>query len=73
MSTVEEIRTAIQKLSLEERAQIAAELCGWTDDEWDRQMRDNAAAGRFSVLNREADNAQAAGQTRPPNDVLHEP
>ncbi|MGO8930923.1 MAG: hypothetical protein ACLQU3_29040 [Limisphaerales bacterium] len=33
MSTVEEIRTAIQKLSLEERAQITAELCGWTDDE----------------------------------------
>ncbi len=73
MSTVEQIRTAIQELSLEERAQIAAELCGGTDDEWDRQMGNDAAAGKFSALNREADNAQAAGQTRPLNDVLHEP
>ena len=33
----------------------------------------DAAAGKFAALNREADNAQAAGQTRPLNDVLHEP
>jgi hypothetical protein len=35
MSTVEEIKTAIGRLSLEERAEITAELCGWTDDDWD--------------------------------------
>ena len=73
MSTVEEIRTAIQSLSLEDRAQITAELCGWTDDEWDGQMRDDAAAGKFAALNHEADSAQAAGQTHPLNDLLHEP
>ena len=73
MSTVEEIRTAIQKLSLEERAQITAELCGWTDDDWDRQMKADAAAGKFADLNRDADAANAAGQTRPLNDILHEP
>jgi hypothetical protein len=73
MSTVEEIRTAIQKLSLEENAEITAELCGWTDDDWDRQMKADAAAGKFAVLNRDADTAQAAGQTRPLNDILHEP
>ena len=73
MSTVEEIRTAIQKLSLEERAQITAELYGWTDNEWDSQMRDDAATGKFAALNQEADSAQAAGQTRPLNDLLHEP
>jgi hypothetical protein len=65
MSTVEEIRTAIQKLSLGERAQITAELCGWTDDDWDRQMTADAAAGGFAALNRDADAAHAAGQTRP--------
>ena len=32
MSTVEEIKTAIERLSLEERAQIMFELCGWADD-----------------------------------------
>jgi hypothetical protein len=73
MSTVEEIRTAIQKLTLEERAQITAELCGWTDDDWDRQMKNDAAGGKFAALNREADAAHAAGQTRPLNDILHEP
>jgi hypothetical protein len=73
MSTVEEIRTAIERLSLEERAQITAELCGWTDDDWDRQMKADATAGKFAPLNREADAAHAAGQTRPISDILREP
>jgi hypothetical protein len=73
MSTVEEIRTAIERLSLEERAQIIAELCGWTDDDWDRQMKADAAADKFNALNREADAAYAARQTHPLNDILHEP
>jgi hypothetical protein len=33
MSTVESISTAIKMLSVEERAEMTAELCGWTDDE----------------------------------------
>jgi hypothetical protein len=73
MSTVEEIRTAIERLSLEERTQIIAELCGWTDDDWDRQMKADAGAGKFAALNREADAAHVAGQTRALNDILHEP
>jgi hypothetical protein len=73
MSAAEEIRAAIQRLSLEERAQITAELCGWTDDKWDCEMREDAAAGKFAALNQEADRAQAAAQTRPLNDLLHEP
>lgn len=73
MSTVEEIRTAIERLSLEERAQIIADLCGWTDDDWDCQMKADAAGGKFAVLNREADADLAAGQTHPLNGILHEP
>ena len=73
MNTVESIRTAIKMLSVEERAEIAAELCGWTDDDWDRQMKADAAAGKFAALNREADAAHAAGQTHPLADILHEP
>ena len=61
MSTVEEIRTAIEMLSLEERAQMIAELCGWSDDDWDRQMKADAAAGKFAALNRDADVAYAVG------------
>jgi hypothetical protein len=75
MSTVEEVKAALAKLTLEERAEILSELCGWTDDDWDwdRQMKADAAAGNFTSLNREADTAHAAGQTRPLDDILREP
>jgi len=52
MSTLAEIRDAIAELSLEERAELIAELCGWEDDEWDRQMKADAAAGKFDEMNR---------------------
>jgi hypothetical protein len=73
MSTVEEIKTAISRLSLEERAELTADLCGWADDDWDRQMKADAAAGKFASLNRDADATHTAGQTVPLDDVLREP
>ncbi len=73
MSTVQEIKSAIAKLSLEEQAAITAELCGWTDDDWDRQMKADATAGKFEALNGEADSAQAAGRTGPLSNILREP
>lgn len=72
MNTVEEIKNAIAKLSLEERAEILSDLCGWTDDDWDRQMKRDAGAEKFSALNREAKNAHAAGKTRSLDDILDE-
>ena len=71
MNTVEEIKSAIGRLSLEERAEMLAELCGWTDDEWDRQMKSDSATGKFDSLNRAADTAHAAGQTHPLDDILN--
>jgi len=50
MSTVEEIKSAIQKLSLEERAEVAKWIHGWEDDDWDRQMAADAKAGRLDKL-----------------------
>jgi hypothetical protein len=73
MSTVEEVKAALGGLTLEERAEILSELCGWTDDDWDRQMKADAAAGKFAALNREADAANVAGQTRSLDDILREP
>ena len=60
MSTVQEIKSAIERLSLEERAALTADLCGWSDDDWDRQMKADAAAGKFMALNEEAGNANTA-------------
>jgi hypothetical protein len=71
--TVEEIKAAIVSLTLEERAEIMAELCAWSDDDWDRQMKRDAAAGKFDALNRETDTANAARKTIPLTDVLREP
>ena len=51
MSTVQEIKSAISKLSLEERAEILPELCNWKDDDWDHQMKSDAASGKFDSLN----------------------
>ena len=61
MSTVEEIKTAISRLSLEERAELTAEVCGWTEDAWDRQMKADAAAGKFAPMNGAADAAHTTG------------
>lgn len=72
MSTVVEIREAIGRLSLEERAEITAELCGWADDDWDRQMQRDAQQGKFAALNRADDTEQALGQTRILNEILRE-
>jgi hypothetical protein len=54
MSSVQEIKAAIGQLPLEERAALISELCGWTDDDWDRRMKADAKAGKFASLNKEA-------------------
>jgi hypothetical protein len=70
VSTVQEIKSAIDRLPVEERAALVAELCGWADDDWDRQMKADAAAGKFGALNEEASQAYRAGQTKPLGDIL---
>jgi hypothetical protein len=50
MSTVQEIKSAIEQLPLEERAALIADLCDWSDDDWDHQMKAEAAAGKFAAL-----------------------
>jgi hypothetical protein len=48
--SVEEIKAAIPKLSLEQRAELARCLHGWDDDEWDAQMKSDLAAGKLNKL-----------------------
>ena len=73
MSTVAEIKAAIARLSLEDRAEIAAELCGWVDDDWDRQMKNDGASGKFAALNQQALANANTGKTVPLEEVLREP
>lgn len=64
MSTVEEIKVAIGKLSLSERGELERWLHGWTDDEWDEQMNADAAAGRFDKILAEVDAEIDRGELR---------
>ena len=73
MSTVAEIRRAIGSLTVEERAEITAELCGWADDDWDRQMKRDAESGKFAAINRASEIADAARQTRSLGEILRQP
>ncbi len=54
MSKVREIKSALDRLPLPERAALIAGLCGWTDDDWDRRMKTDAKVGKFAALNEAA-------------------
>jgi hypothetical protein len=53
--TVEEIKAAIPKLTVEERAELARCLHGWEDDGWDAQMKRDLAAGKLDKLLKKVD------------------
>jgi hypothetical protein len=62
MSTIEEIKHAVQELPLEERAEFAKWFNGWEDDGWDRQMQRDAQSGKLDALLSEVDADIAAGR-----------
>jgi hypothetical protein len=53
VSTVVEIKEAIARLSAEEYAELMADLMDFPDDDWDRAMKADAAAGRLDFINRQ--------------------
>ena len=59
-----EIKTAIEHLSFEERAALAAWLHGWKDDEWDEQMKRDIASGKLDDVLREVEEDIKAGRVR---------
>jgi hypothetical protein len=62
--SVEQIKTAIEQLSFEERAELAAWFHGWNDDEWDEQMKRDVAEGKLDDVLREVEDDIAAGRLR---------
>jgi hypothetical protein len=59
-----EIKTAIQQLSFEQRAELAAWLHGWNDDGWDEQMKRDIATGKLDDVLREVEDDIKAGRVR---------
>jgi hypothetical protein len=62
--SVQEIKEAVQHLSVEERAEIAACLHSWKDDEWDEKMKRDLAAGKLDKFLTQVDADIAANKTR---------
>jgi hypothetical protein len=54
MSTVQEIEQAIIKLSESDRAKLRDWLADFDQDEWDKQIAADEAAGRLDALADEA-------------------
>ena len=59
-----EIKSAIEQLSFEERAELAAWLHGWKDDDWDEQMKRDIASGKLDVVLHEVEEDIKAGRVR---------
>jgi hypothetical protein len=51
MSTVAEIKAAIDQLSLQKRCELEVLLHPFEEDDWDKQMKRDAAAGKRIDLN----------------------
>jgi hypothetical protein len=64
MSTVAEIKAAISKLSLAERAEVARCLHEWEDDEWDKRVQQDLAAGKLDRLLARVDDDIDQGKLR---------
>ena len=59
-----EIKSAIEQLSFEQRAELAAWLHGWNDDEWDQQMKRDIGSGKLDDVLREVEEDIKAGRVR---------
>lgn len=64
MTRIEKIKLEIKELSLSERGELARWFHGWPDDDWDRQMKADAEAGRFDRILKEVDAQIDAGKLR---------
>ena len=62
--SIDQIKEAVEKLSVEERAEFAAWFHGWNDDEWDEQMKRDVADGKLDDVLREVEDDIKAGRLR---------
>lgn len=65
MSTVDEITSAIQQLPRQDFFRLAEWVQHHFDDEWDREIADDARSGRLDKLAEEALSEHRAGKTTP--------
>ena len=62
--SLSELKDVILQLSFEERAELNRLLYGWEQDDWDREMAEDAKAGRFDEMIKRAEADLKAGRIR---------
>ena len=65
MSTVQEIEAAIAALPIDQYAQLKQWLASFDPDAFDRQIENDAKAGKLDRLAQEALKAHQRGESRP--------
>ncbi|MBC8245071.1 MAG: hypothetical protein H8E20_11815 [Verrucomicrobia bacterium] len=61
---MEEIKAAIDELSAEERARLLTQIDPAMDDDWDREMKSDAAAGKLDFIIEQAEAERKMGTLR---------
>ena len=69
MNTADEIKQAVLSLPEDEYAKVMAWLHELAEDAWDRQIEEDAKAGRLDFLKAEALEAKARGELRDLKDL----
>lgn len=73
MTILEEIEEKVARLSREEFFELVRRLRERHNDEWDRQIEEDVAAGRLDFLLEEVDDEVAAGRTKPLDEICGDP
>lgn len=70
MSTVAEIENALRALPIQDARSVAGWLQDYLDDQWDRQIANDAASGKLDKLAAQALAHHKAGRTKPLDELL---
>lgn len=70
MSTVAEIENALRSLPVQEARTVADWLQDYLDEQWDRQIEQDAKSGKLDKLAAEALAEYKAGKTKPLDEVI---
>jgi len=70
MSTVAEIENALRTLPLQDARSVADWLQDYLDEQWDRQIEQDAKSGKLDKLAEEALAEYKAGKAKPLDEVI---
>lgn len=70
MSTIEEIEAAIRTLPSDDQYRLAQRIQDVLWEAWDRQIEEDAKAGRLDHMLAEVDADIAAGRVKPLDEIL---